>query len=73
MTAPVNSKINEPRIGKTFKEDWRNVKFKDDIGGEYKELKEYFLSDERKDKLHSRSKTTTHSGFDFYDSGSKIF
>ena len=55
MSAPVNSKINEPRIGKTIKEDWRNVKFKDDIGGEYKELKEYFLSDERKDKLKSLS------------------
>ena len=32
MAAQVNSKSKEPRIGKTIKDDWHNVKFKDDIG-----------------------------------------
>jgi hypothetical protein len=56
MTAQVKSKSKEPRIVKTIREDIRNVKIKDDISGEYRELKEYFLSDERKDKLETMSK-----------------
>ena len=48
MTAQVKSQSKEPRIGKTIKEDWRNVKIKDDIGGEYRELKEYFLTDDKR-------------------------
>ena len=56
MSPQVKSKSKEPRIVKTIKDDIRNVKIKDDVSGEYRELKEYFLSEERKDKLETMSK-----------------
>jgi len=46
-----SSKINEPRMGKTFRDDIHQVKIKDDLSGEYEDLKEYFLTDDRKEKL----------------------
>jgi hypothetical protein len=46
-----SSKKADPHIGRTIREDFHNVKIKDDFSGEYKDLKEYFLTDERKEKL----------------------
>ena len=46
-----SSKINEPRVGKTFRDDIHQVKIKEDLSGEYEDLKEYFLTDDRKEKL----------------------
>ena len=51
-----NGSTTEPRIGKTIREDFHNVKIKEDMGYEYRELKEYFLTDDHKDKLKSMSK-----------------
>jgi sigma-B regulation protein RsbU (phosphoserine phosphatase) len=51
MSDKNSSKNNEPRMGKTFRDDIHQVKIKDDLSGEYKDLKEYFLTDERKEKL----------------------
>jgi len=51
-----SSKNNEPRVGQTFRNDLKQVKIKEDLSGEYKELKKYFLTDERKEKLESMSK-----------------
>ena len=45
------SKNNEPRMGKTFRDDLKQLKIKEDLGGEYTDLKEYFLTDDRKEKL----------------------
>jgi len=49
-------KNNEPRIGKTLRDDLKQLKIKEDLGGEYKDLKEYFLTDDRKEKLKSMGK-----------------
>lgn len=38
---------------KTIRNDFKQLKVKDDIGKEYKDLKEYYLSEERKTKLES--------------------
>jgi sigma-B regulation protein RsbU (phosphoserine phosphatase) len=38
-------------MGRTFRDDIYQVKLKDDLSGEYKDLKEYFLTDDRKEKL----------------------
>ena len=38
-------------MGKTFRDDIHQLKIKDDLSGEYEDLKEYFLTDERKEKL----------------------
>ena len=51
MSDTNSSKNNEPRMGKTFRDDIHQVKIKDDLRGEYEDLKEYFLTDERKEKL----------------------
>lgn len=51
MATQNSSKISDPHIAKTIRDDLHNVKIKDDFKGEYKDLKEYFLNDERKDKL----------------------
>jgi len=59
MTTQFKSKSKEPRIVKTIKDDIRNVKIKDDISGEYKELKEYFLTDDRKDELKTMGRFKT--------------
>ncbi len=38
-------------MGKTFRDDIHQLKIKDDFSGEYEDLKEYFLTDDRKEKL----------------------
>lgn len=43
----------DPGFTKTIKEDFKKIKVKDDIGQEYKDLKEYYLSEERKQKLET--------------------
>jgi serine phosphatase RsbU (regulator of sigma subunit) len=51
MNGSKSSKYNEPRIGRTLRDDIHQVKIKDNLSGEYKDLKEYFLTDDRKKKL----------------------
>ena len=46
---------SDPHIGRTIRDDIYNVKIKDDFRGEYKDLKEYFLTDERQEKLKTMS------------------
>jgi hypothetical protein len=41
----------EPRISKTFRSDFRQTKIREEFKSEYKDLKQYFLSIERRDKL----------------------
>jgi len=43
----------DPGFTKTIKDDFKNLKVKDDIGKEYRGLKDYYLSEERKRKLES--------------------
>jgi len=43
----------EPRISKTLRSDFRQTKIKEEFKLEYKDLKRYFLNDERKQKLGS--------------------
>ncbi len=50
-----SSKKGDPHIGRTIRDDLHSVKIKDDFRGEYKDLKEYFLTDERKEKLKTMS------------------
>ena len=50
-----SSKNNEPPIGRTIRDDIHQVKIKDNLRSEYKDLKEYFLTDERKEKLTTMS------------------
>ena len=41
----------EPRISKTIHSDFRHTKIREEFKTEYKDLKQYFLSEERKKKL----------------------
>ena len=41
----------EPRISKTLRSDFRQTKIKEEFKSEYKDLKQYFLTSERKEKL----------------------
>jgi phosphoserine phosphatase RsbU/P len=45
----------EPRISKTLRSDFHQTKLKEEFKSEYKELKQYFLNDERKQRLESMS------------------
>ena len=51
MTNQNSSKKSDPKIGKTIRDDLHNVKIKDDFRDEYRELKDYFLTDDRKETL----------------------
>ena len=51
MAALNNSQKKEPRIGKTIRSDFRQTKIKEEFKTEYKDLKQYFLSEERRKKL----------------------
>ena len=51
MTNQNSSKKNDPKIGRTIRDDLHNVKIKDDFRDEYRELKDYFLTDDRKETL----------------------
>lgn len=41
----------EPRIRQTIRKDFRQTKIKEEFKSEYKDLKQYFLTEERKEKL----------------------
>jgi len=56
MSDKNSSNNNEPRVGQTFRNDLKKLKIKEDLGGEYKDLKEYFLTDDRKEKNKSMGK-----------------
>jgi hypothetical protein len=43
----------EPRIRQTIRSDFRQTKIKEEFKSEYKDLKQYFLTEERKKKLES--------------------
>ena len=43
----------EPRIRHTIRSDFRQTKIKEEFKSEYKDLKQYFLTEERKEKLES--------------------
>jgi len=45
----------EPRIRHTIRSDFRQTKIKEEFKSEYKDLKHYFLNDERKHKLERMS------------------
>lgn len=45
----------EPKIGRTIREDFHQVRIKEEMGGEYRDLKDYFLTDDRKEKLKTMS------------------
>ena len=45
----------EPKFGRTISNDFRHLRIKEDMGGEYRDLKDYFLTDERKEKLKTMS------------------
>ena len=45
MSGNNSSKNNGPRMGKTFRDDLHQVRIKDELNGEYKDLKEYFLTE----------------------------
>jgi len=42
---------SEPKIGKTIHSDFHQTKIREEFKSEYTELKQYFLTDERKEKL----------------------
>jgi len=46
----------EPRIRQTIRSDFRQTKIKEEFKSEYKDLKQYFLTEERKEKLGSMNK-----------------
>lgn len=45
------SEYNEPRITKTIRNDFSQTKIREEFKSEYKDLKQYFLNEERKKKL----------------------
>ncbi len=45
----------DPKFGRTIREDFHRLKLKEDMGGEYRDLKDYFLSDDRKERLKTMS------------------
>jgi len=55
MTNENSSKKSDPKIGRTIRDDLHNVKIKDDFKDEYRELKDYFLTDDRKETLKTMS------------------
>ena len=45
------SDYKEPRISRTIRSDFSQTKIKEEFKAEYKDLKQYFLTEERKKKL----------------------
>jgi len=46
-----SNQSTEPGISKTFRSDFRKTKIREEFKSEYKDLKQYFLSSERKEEL----------------------
>jgi hypothetical protein len=53
MSDQNSSSHKEPRFGKTIKNDFKQLKIKENLGDEYKSLKSYYLTEERKKRLES--------------------
>ena len=53
MNQQNTNQTGEPRISKTFRSDFRQTKIKAEFKSEYKDIKQYFLSGERKEKLET--------------------
>ena len=53
MSDQKSSQQKEPRIARTIKNDFKQIKLKSDLGDEYKSLKEYYLSEDRKKRLET--------------------
>jgi sigma-B regulation protein RsbU (phosphoserine phosphatase) len=51
MSDQNSSHQKDPRFGKTIKDDFKKLKIKEDLGDEYKSLKDYYLTEERKKRL----------------------
>ncbi len=51
MNQQNTKQTGESRISKTFRSDFRQTKIKAEFKSEYKDLKQYFLTSERKEKL----------------------
>ncbi|MBT8382472.1 MAG: serine/threonine-protein phosphatase [Ignavibacteria bacterium] len=51
MSEQKTSQQKEQRFGKTIRSDLKQLKIKEDLGDEYKSLKEYYLTEERKKRL----------------------
>lgn len=51
MNQQNNHQTGEPGIPKTFRDDFRQTKIREEFKSEYKDLKQYFLSADRRDKL----------------------
>ncbi|MDZ7624859.1 MAG: hypothetical protein U5J96_10530 [Ignavibacteriaceae bacterium] len=51
MNTPYTDQKREPRIRHTIRSDFRQTKIKEEFKSEYKDLKQYFLTSERKEKL----------------------
>ena len=53
MSEQNTSQQNEQRFGKTIRSDFKQLKIKEDLGDEYKSLKEYYLTEDRKKRLEN--------------------
>ncbi len=53
MNTSNTTQKTEPRIRQTIRSDFRQTKIKEEFKSEYKDLKQYFLSEKRKEKLES--------------------
>lgn len=53
MNTQNTNQKQEPRIRHTIRSDFRQTKIKEEFKSEYKDLKQYFLTEERKKKLES--------------------
>jgi serine phosphatase RsbU (regulator of sigma subunit) len=53
MSDQYSSHQKEQRFGKTIKNDFKQLKIKENLGDEYKSLKEYYLPEDRKKKLET--------------------
>jgi len=53
MNTSNSSKGKDPRFTKTIWNDFKQLKLKEDIGSEYKDLKEYYLDEDRKKRLET--------------------
>ncbi len=48
-----SSTSNNPKLGRTLREDLHNINFGDEVKKEYRDLKRFYLSDDQKDRLKS--------------------
>lgn len=53
MNTPYTEQKREPQIRHTIRSDFRQTKIKEEFKSEYKDLKQYFLTEVRKEKLES--------------------